>query len=159
MIILYHVDDCKLSHVHPKANNDMIAWLRKNYESIFEDGSGEMKVSQGKVQTFLGMTLDFTTPGEVIIWMFDYIDELLSVFEKEEPSMKGTKSSAAPSDLFKVDKDCEKLRPNKAVVFHNLSAKTLYAMKHARPDTSTSVAFLTTRVREPDKDTGASCVI
>lgn len=98
------------------------------------------------------MMLDFTSPGEVIILMFDYIDELLNVFEKAEPSMKGTKSSAAPSDLFKIDGDCKKLHPSKAVVFHNLTAKTLYAMKHVRPDTSTSVAFLTMRVQEPDKD-------
>jgi len=28
----------------------------------------------------------------------------------------------------------------------------LYATKHARPDTCTSIAFLTTRVCEPDKD-------
>ena len=34
--------------------------------------------------------------------------------------------------------------------FHNLVAKTLYATKRARPDTCTSVAFLTTRVREPN---------
>jgi hypothetical protein len=35
-------------------------------------------------------------------------------------------------------------------VFHNLTA--LNAMKRARPDTSTLVAFLITRVWEPDKD-------
>jgi hypothetical protein len=38
------------------------------------------------------------------------------------------------------------------VQFHNLVAKTLYATKRARPDTCTSIAFLTTRVRAPDKD-------
>jgi hypothetical protein len=38
------------------------------------------------------------------------------------------------------------------VEFHNLVAKTLYATKRARPDTCTAVAFLTTRVRAPDKD-------
>jgi hypothetical protein len=38
------------------------------------------------------------------------------------------------------------------VEFHNLVAKTLYATKRARPDTCTAIAFLTTRVREPDKD-------
>ena len=81
------------------------------------------------------MTLDFTTPGEVIISMFDYINELLTAFEKEEPNMRDTKSSAAPSDLFTVDEDSEKLDPRKAVVFHNLTAKTLYATKRARPDT------------------------
>jgi hypothetical protein len=31
-------------------------------------------------------------------------------------------------------------------------AKTLFATKRARPDTGTSVSFLTTRVREPDKE-------
>jgi len=152
MTILYHVDDCKLSHVDTKANDNMIVWLRDNYESIFEDGSGEMKVSRGKVHKFLGMTLDFTKPGEVVVTMFDYIEELLDAFNKAEPKMKGTKSSAAPNDLFKVDEDCEKLKSNEAVIFHNLTAKTLYATKRARPDTSTAVAFLTTRVRDPDKD-------
>jgi hypothetical protein len=36
--------------------------------------------------------------------------------------------------------------------FHNLVAKTLYATKRARPDTFTSITFLTMRVRAPDKD-------
>jgi hypothetical protein len=31
-------------------------------------------------------------------------------------------------------------------------AKTLYATKWARPDTCTAIAFLTMRVRAPDKD-------
>ena len=152
MTILCHVDDCKLSHVDPKANDEMIEWLRENYESIFEDGSGKMKVTRGKVHKFLGMTLDFTTPGEVQVTMFDHIDDLLKAFEKAEPKMKGNKPSAAPSDLFKVDEDCEKLDQEKAVTFHNLTAKTLHATKRARPDTCTAVAFLTTRVREPDRD-------
>jgi hypothetical protein len=45
-----------------------------------------------------------------------------------------------------------KLAQNKDVEFHNLVAKTLYATKRAKPDTCTAVAFLTKRVREPDKD-------
>jgi hypothetical protein len=35
MTICFHVDDCKLSHVSVKAMDDMIAWLRQEYESIF----------------------------------------------------------------------------------------------------------------------------
>jgi hypothetical protein len=54
--------------------------------------------------------------------------------------------------MFKVDEDCEKLALVKAVEFHNLVAKTLYATKRARPDTYTAIAFLATRVHEPDKD-------
>jgi hypothetical protein len=57
-----------------------------------------------------------------------------------------------PLNLFKVNKDCEKLKLNKAAEFHNLVAKTLYATKRARLDTCTAIAFLTTRVHVPDKD-------
>jgi hypothetical protein len=67
--------------------------------------------------------------------MFNYINETIDAFDKAEPKGGGTKSSAAPDDLFKVDEDCERLPPEKAVEFHNLVAKTLYATKQARPDT------------------------
>jgi hypothetical protein len=152
MTICFHVDDCKLSHVQPLVMDNMIEYLRQEYESIFEDGSGEMTVSRGKVHKYLGMTLDYTVRGQVKISMLDYVDEILTAFDKAEPKGAGIKTSAAPENLFVVDEDCEKLQPDKAVQFHNLVAKTLYATKRARPDTCTSIAFLTTRVREPDKD-------
>ena len=41
--ICFHVDDCKISHVSKKVVDKIIEWLRENYESIFEDGSGKMK--------------------------------------------------------------------------------------------------------------------
>lgn len=85
------------------AIDDMIDWLKCEYERIFEDGSGEMVVTHGKVHNYLGMKLDYTTPGSVIISMFDYIEEILSAFEKVDPTQTRTKTSAAPSNLFKVD--------------------------------------------------------
>ena len=39
-----------------------------------------------------------------------------------------------------------------AACFHKVVAKMLYLSKRARPDTSLSVAILTTRVRAPDTD-------
>ena len=36
-----------------------VEWLWSEYESIFEDGSGTMKVKFGKLHKYLGMTLDF----------------------------------------------------------------------------------------------------
>ena len=62
--IVFHVDDCKLSHIDSKVLDDTIEWLRQDYESIFEDGSGKMKVSQGQKHKYLGMDLDFSTPGQ-----------------------------------------------------------------------------------------------
>ena len=100
-----------------------------------------MAVSRGKIHKYLGMTLDYTVRGQVSITMLDYVEEILAAFEKAEPSGTGTKSSAAPENLFVVNEDCKKLRPEKSVQFHNLVAKTLYATKRARPDTCTSIAF------------------
>jgi hypothetical protein len=82
---------------------------------------------------WVGMTLDYTIHGWVNISMFNYIDKIIDAFDKAEPKWGGTKSSAAPDNLFKVDKECEKLLPEKAVEFHNLVAKTLY-MPENEPD-------------------------
>jgi hypothetical protein len=84
--------------------------------------------------------------------MFDYVDEIINAFDEAELKGGHIKSSAAPDNLFKVNEDHEKLPPEKAVEFHNLVAKTLYATKRARPDTCTAIAFLTMRVQAPDKD-------
>ena len=54
----------------------------KNYERIFEDGSGNMKISRGKIHKYLGMTLDFSESGEVKITMIPYIEEMVTDFAK-----------------------------------------------------------------------------
>jgi hypothetical protein len=152
MTICFHVDDGKLSHRKTKVMDSMIEYLRQEYESIFKDGSGAMTVSRGKIHKYLGMTLDYIVHGQVKITIFDYVDEILTAFDKAEPKGGGTKTSAAPDSLFKVDENCEKLKQDKAVEFHNLVAKTLYSTKRARSDICTAIAFLTTRVQAPDKE-------
>ena len=162
--ICFHVDDCKISHKSPKVIDSTIKWLRRDYESIFEDGSGEMKVCRGKVHKYLGMTLDFTTKRRVKISMVDYVKDVVDAWDKVRgaPDEEGFKlvqskrkkgrSSAAPDDLFKIDEDSQKLQPKSATAFHNIVAKALYLVKRARPDASVAIAFLTTRVRAPDVD-------
>jgi hypothetical protein len=126
MTICFHVDDCKLrSHHSGRANDNMIDWLHQEYESIFDDGSRKMTVSRGRVHKYLGITLDYTVCRRVNISMFDYVDKIIKAFDKAEPKGGGTKSGAAPDDLFKVDEDRENLRPEKAVEFHNLVADTI----------------------------------
>ena len=88
--ICFHVDDCKLSHHSSRANDKMIDWLWQEYESIFEDGSGQMTVSRGRVHKYLRMTLDYTIHGQVNILMFDYVNEIIDAFEKAEPKGDGT---------------------------------------------------------------------
>jgi hypothetical protein len=98
------------------------------------------------------MTLDYTVRGQVKITMFDYVDNILNAFDKAEPKGGGTNTSTSPDSLLNVDESCAKLAQNKAVEFHNLVAKTVYATKPARLDTCTAIAFLATRVQEPKKD-------
>jgi len=82
MTICFHVDDCKISHVSTKVVNETIAWLRSEYESIFEDGSGEMKVSRGKKHTYLAMDLDYSHKGECRVTMYKYLDGILKTFDE-----------------------------------------------------------------------------
>ncbi len=46
--ICFHIDDCKISHKSSAVIDDTIAWLRVKHETIFEDGSGQMKVHWDK---------------------------------------------------------------------------------------------------------------
>jgi hypothetical protein len=158
--VCFHVDDCKISHEHPKVVDETIDWLRAECESIFEDGSGAMKVHRGKVHKYLGMTLDFSHKGQCIVTMHDYLDGILKAYDAAIDKHKNgfltvTKQRyepPAPDNLFMVNEDCEKLLEDMATDFHTIVAKTLYVTKRARPDTCLSIAFLTTRVRAPDID-------
>jgi hypothetical protein len=150
MTICFHVDDCKISHVESTAVGKMIEWLKEYYEKWWEDGTGKMKVSRGKIHKYLGMTLDYSVAGQVSITMIPYIEDILDAFKAVDPSSILRKSSTAPEYLFKIDESCEKLNLPMATSFHNLVAKTLFATKRVRPDTCTAIAFLSTRVKEPD---------
>ena len=91
----------------------MIDYLRKDYESTFEDSSGKMTVKRGKVHEYLGMTIDYSEPGQAKITILNYVDEILTDFAKADPKATGTKSSAAPKNLFVVNEECDKLSTDK----------------------------------------------
>ena len=140
--ICFHVDDCKISHKSVKVNDNTIKWLRRDYESIFTDGSGKMKVARGKVHKYLGMKLDFTTAGVVIVTMIDYVDDVIKAWEDattklddgfEHVAKRQRIATAAPDDLFKVNDDQVKLGTLKAKNFHSIVAMMLYVTKRARP--------------------------
>jgi hypothetical protein len=71
-----------LSICKTKVMDSMIEYLRQEYESIFEDGSGSLTVSRGKIHKYLGMTLDYTVRGQFEIAMFNYVDEILTALDK-----------------------------------------------------------------------------
>ncbi len=141
--------------------DNIIAWLHEEYENVFTDSSGKMKVARGKVHKYLEMMLDFTIKYVVKVTMIEYVNEIIASWDKacldfddgfEILNNRMKIATPAPEDLFKVDDSAVKLGSVKAKVFHTIVAKALYVSKQARPDTSLATAFLTTRVREPDED-------
>jgi hypothetical protein len=78
------------------------------------------------------------------------LTELSDGFTTVKTKKNASRTSAAPDDLFVIDEDAEMLSEEASTAFHNLVAKTLYVSKRARPDLSTAIAFLTTRVWAPD---------
>ena len=71
LTVVWHVDYLKVSHVDAGVITRMSVWLQKTYGRLFDDGSGAMKLKQGKVHEYLRMQLDFSVAGQVKITMFD----------------------------------------------------------------------------------------
>ncbi len=65
MTILWHVDDLKILHVEDMGVTSMLDGWNQS-----EERSGP---HQGKTYTYLGINLDYTSPGEVKISMDDYL--------------------------------------------------------------------------------------
>ena len=151
LTIVWHVDDLKVSHKDKNVVTRMESWLRKTYEHLFDDGSGGLKCSRGRTHEYLGMTLDYTTTGKVKVTMFKYIQEIVDMFQKYDNNNK-TATTPAADHLFKVSEFSKPLPQHTMTVFHHFVAKCLFATKRARPDISTAVAFLSTRVKGPDED-------
>jgi hypothetical protein len=156
--VCFHVDDLKASHVDPNANTKLAEELRKEYEHIMEDGTGQMVVHRGSVHEYLGMTLDYSTKGVCKITMSKYTKEILKQAEDNIEKCGGNKSCAAPRNLFEVDESTPSLSKRKSEIFHSLVAKILFATKRARPDTATAISFLMTRAQKPNKDDWAKLI-
>jgi hypothetical protein len=142
--ITWHVNDLKLSHVDTKVVYDTITWLKSIYGE-------DMRVSRGKKHDYLGMDLDYSVPGEVKVTMVDYLKRVITEFPEE---ITGTASSPAAERLFTIRPDGESvpLEEKRAIAFHHCVAQLRFASARARKDIQPAVAFLATRVREPDED-------
>jgi hypothetical protein len=142
--VLWHVDDLKISHVDPKVVEDLITKMNGRYGV-----EAPLVVNRGKVHDYLGMTLDYSVEGKVKVLMKKYIEEML---EELPDDMDGETATPAANHLFTVSEQPILLKEETAQMFHTNTAKLLFLCKRARPDIQTAVAFLTTRVREPDQD-------
>jgi len=98
---------------------------------------------------YLGMQIDYWKKGIVTFSMKEHIEKLL----QEMPyDMEGNARTPAAIHLFNTNDGVDKLTEDKAQLFHHILAKLLYLCRRTRQDIQTAVAFLCTRVRNPDKD-------
>ena len=148
--VMSHVDDLKCSHKDTKEVDKFIQWCRDKYE---DPTITKLKPSRGKVHDYLGITLDFTKPGAVKIYMKDYIKKMLAEFKylEEVEALKKVTTPAA-EHLFMTNPNGIQLDERRKEEFHTTVAKALFLCKRARPDLQPTVPFLCTRVQSPDKD-------
>jgi hypothetical protein len=146
--ILWHVDDLKISHIDSKTVDMILDKLNEKYGTK----EAPLTVTRGKVYDYLGMTLDFTEEGKVMIKMDDYVEGIL---EEARDDMSGESATPAADHLFTVNEEPDSehmLLTEDSEYFHTMTAKLLLLSKRAQPDVQTPVAFLCTRVKAPDKD-------
>jgi hypothetical protein len=144
MTVCWHVDDLKVSHVDPLEVTRFGAWLSSTYGIAVAEHCG-------KVHDYLGMILDFTMEGHVIIKMTEYIKTILTDFPEE---ITGTKTTPAADHLFQV-RDASKARllpEEQATSIHHAVAQLLFLSTRARRDIQPVTAFLTTRVKSPEDE-------
>ena len=141
LTVTWHVDDLKVSHVDQSVVLEFVEWVKKLYGQI-----GNVKDVHGDKHKYLGMTLDYSKKGSVMIDMRDYVDEMLREYPEE---VNGKVKSPATEKLFSVNDSSPKLEKKKAEAFHSMVAKGLFVSKRGRPDILLVIAFLSTRVQQP----------
>ena len=87
LTICFHVDDCKISHESTPVVDNTISWLKEDYNVLFEDGSGTMKVCRGKTHDYIGMTLDYSHNSKVHISMVKYIKDVCTYSKRTKLSL------------------------------------------------------------------------
>ena len=143
--ITWHVDDLKSSHKDPKVNDEFLQWLKKQYA---DDEIGEIKAVRGTRHDYLAMVLDYSIPGVLKVDMTEYVKSMVDEFPEK---LSGNTNCPWNENLFKVDDTSKKLGHEKAKEFHTFVMKGMFLCKRGRQDIQTGIAFLSTRVTEPNE--------
>ena len=70
--ILWHVYDLKTSNVNPDVIYIVVAYIDAEYGKI-----EKMTIMRGKVHKYLRITIDQSSPSNIILSMIDYIGKML----------------------------------------------------------------------------------
>ena len=123
-----------------------LTWLASRYVTADK----KLNVTRGPRRDYLGMNIDFSEPGSVRFDMIPCISKILTGFPEK---IMGVSSMPAADHLFDV---CPPHKvyflPEEQVrSFHHTTAQLLFLLCVWR-DIQPTIAFLTTRAKQPDKD-------
>jgi hypothetical protein len=102
MTICWHVNDLFLGHKKSGVVDRLLTWLQNRYETPAKP----LNVTRGDKHDYLGMNIDFSTPGTVKFDMIPYIKKIFTDFPEQ---ITGVDSSPA-ADTF--SRYVTKTKPN-----------------------------------------------
>ena len=76
MYFSWYVDDLKVSHVDQDVDDDIVQKINDEF--------GSLSITKGKQHTYLGMGIMYNEHQTVSISMDEYVEEVISVFEKNQ---------------------------------------------------------------------------
>ena len=98
------MDDLKSRYINPKVNNEFLQWIKDTFGQL-----GEVKMIRVPLHDYLGMTLDYSVPGQVYIDLSHYVEKMVKEFPQE--GLKGASvASLWNENLFKAQHDSAPLK-------------------------------------------------
>ena len=131
LTLVQYVDDLLLTCKDAQALDHIIQLLQDTYDQI--------TVNKGKLFSYLGMRLDFSSPGSLDITMPAYIDSLCQ-------GITQTAATPALPGLFIKNHPDQILSPPASKALHSVIARLLYLALRVRPDILTAVQYLACQV-------------
>jgi hypothetical protein len=144
LTVVWHVDNLMASCEDDFELTKFLCYMGKIY-------GPSLSMHLGKKHDYLGVNMEFCDDGVLEVSMVKYLRNVIDEFPEV---IKGRAATPAHDKLFVVrdNGDARKLNEEQSLAFHHTVAQLLFMATRARRDIQTAVAFLTTRVKSPDKD-------
>ena len=144
MTFVWHVDDLMGSCKDDFELTKLSCYLAKIYGS-------KLTMHTGCKHDYLGVNMEFRKDGILGVSLIAYLKNVIAEFPE---IISGKSPMRAADHLFQIadEKEVKHLEEERALAFHHTVAQLLFVSMRARRDIQTAVAFLTTRVKSPDKD-------
>ncbi len=144
LTVIWHVDNLMASCEDNFELTNFLCYLGKIYGT-------KLSMHTGQKHEYLGMDMEFNKDGMLEASMITYLKNVIEQFPEET---SGRVLSPAAEHFFVVRDKIEErvLEEERALAFHRMVAQLLFMCTRAQQDIQMAVAFLTTKVKSPDKD-------